>query len=166
MKSPNEMLTGNGHPEYGIREEWAPLMELAAREVFELMLGSTLTSPETAVEDNLSITSMVGLAGKLCGVMSVRCGAEAAMRMTSRMLGIEVNHAGPELSDALGEVCNMVAGNFKNKVSGLGDGCLLSVPTVIIGSDYCIHSLADSPAVQVSLLFEERPIVITLQIHS
>ena len=45
--------------------------------------------------------------------------------------------------DALGEICNMVAGNFKNKVSGLGNGCMLSVPTVITGRDYHCHSLGE-----------------------
>jgi len=45
--------------------------------------------------------------------------------------GVEAEKVGPEISDALGEVCNMIAGNFKNKISGLSEGCMLSVPTVI-----------------------------------
>jgi chemotaxis protein CheX len=77
-----------------------------------------------------------------------------------------VDKVGAEMTDALGEVCNMVAGNFKNKISGLGDGCMLSPPTVVTGSDYSMRSLADSPAVELSLLFEGMPIVISLQIHS
>ncbi len=165
MKSANEMLPVDGRPEVP-HQEWGSLIKVAAREVFELMIGCTLTTPEAAVEENFTVTSMVGLAGKLTGVMSVRCGPEAAIRITSRMLGVEVNHGGAEMTDALGEVCNMVAGNFKNKISGLGDDCMLSVPTVIVGSNYCVHSLADSPAIYVSLLFEKFPIAISLQIHS
>lgn len=161
MKSANEMLAANGR-----HEDWVPLMEVAAREVFELMLGCKLTVPETVSEDNLSITSMVGLAGRLCGVLSVRCDGKAAALMTSRMLGVDVDKVGAEMSDALGEIANMVAGNFKNKISGLGDSCMLSPPTVITGSDYSMHSLADSPAVELNLLFENLPVVISLQIHS
>ena len=70
------------------------------------------------------------------------------------------------MADALGEISNMVAGNFKNKIAGLGDGCMLSPPTVITGSNYDLHSLADSPGLQVRMLFEDMPIEITLQIHS
>ncbi len=70
------------------------------------------------------------------------------------------------MSDALGEICNMVAGNFKNKISGMGDGCMLSPPTVITGTDYSTHSLADSPGLELRLLFENLPIIISLQIHS
>lgn len=32
------------------------------------------------------------------------------------------------MADALGEVCNMVAGNFKNKIAGLAEGGMLSPP--------------------------------------
>jgi hypothetical protein len=60
----------------------------------------------------------------------------------------------------------MVAGNFKNKISGLGDGCMLSPPTVITGTDYSMYSLADSPALEVRVMFENMLIVISLQIHS
>jgi len=160
MKSASEMLAGNNH-----HEGWASLMEVASREVFELMLGSKLTIPETPSDANLSITSMVGLAGKLCGVLSLRCDGKTGALMTSRMLGIAADKVGAEMADALGEIANMVAGNFKNKISGLGDNCMLSPPTVIMGSDYNMHSGMDSPALELNLLFEDMPIVITLKIH-
>ena len=86
--------------------------------------------------------------------------------MTSKMLGVELDTVCPEVLDALGEVCNMVAGNFKHKIVGLAQGCMLSPPTVITGSDYNLHSTADSPTLEVWLLFEGMPLVISLQIHS
>jgi len=43
---------------------------------------------------------------------------------------------------------------------------MLSPPTVITGTDYSTHSLADSPGLELRLLFENHPIVISLQIHS
>ncbi|HTW57909.1 MAG TPA: chemotaxis protein CheX [Terriglobales bacterium] len=143
-----------------------PTLQLAMREVFELMLASALEVPvETPAEEGLDITSMVGLAGQLCGVLTLRCSAAAAARMASRMLGIDTDKAGPEMWDAVGEVCNMVAGNFKNKISGLGDGCMLSVPTVITGGDYALHSMVNDE-IRTALLFEGHPIVLCLEIHS
>jgi len=161
MKSAKELLAGHGS-----RETWIPLLETATREVFELMLGCELTVPAAAAEEPTpEVTAMVGLAGMLCGVLSVRCDGKAAALMTSKMLGVELDKVGAEVSDALGEVCNMVAGNFKNKIAGLAEGCLLSPPTVVTGSDYSLHSLAE-PGLELRLLFERRPIVISLQIHS
>jgi chemotaxis protein CheX len=86
--------------------------------------------------------------------------------MASRMLGVDLEKVGPELSDALGEVCNMVAGNFKNKISGLGDGCMLSPPSVITGEDYTVHTRPPMPTLEVNLLFEGMPLLITLHLHS
>ena len=149
-----------------VRENWPALLEVAAREVFELMLGCRLTPNETPSETSMDITSMVGLAGQLCGMMSIRCSKEASTIMASKMLGVGPAEIGPEMGDAFGEICNMVAGNFKNKIVGLSDGCMLSVPTVIMGNDYSLHALADAAAIELSLLFENRPVLITLQIHS
>jgi len=161
MKSLSEMLAANGS-----HENWIPLIEMSAREVFELMLSCQLTVPATAEETTLNVTAMVGLAGQLCGVLSVRCDGKAAELMTSKMLGVPLDKVGPEVSDALGEIANMVAGNFKNKIAGLAEGCMLSPPTVITGSDYDLHSPADSAALEVRLLFEGMPIVISLLIRS
>jgi chemotaxis protein CheX len=161
MTSANATQAGNGR-----HDEWVPVLDVAAREVFELMMGCKLTLPEGPITDNLNITSMVGLAGKLCGVMTVRCDGRSAALMASKMLGVEVDQVGNDLSDALGEVCNMVAGNFKSKISGLAEGCMLSPPTVITGSDYCMQSMTDSPAVELNVLFENMPVVISLQVHN
>jgi len=161
MKSVSELLATNGH-----HEAWKPLLELAAREVFELMLGCQLTVPEAADEAKPDITSMVGLAGALSGVLSVRCDRQAAALMASKMLGVDLDKVGPEIPDALGEVCNMVAGNFKNKIAGLAEGCMLSPPTIVSGSDYTLYSPTDSPALEVRLRFEGMPILIALLIQS
>jgi chemotaxis protein CheX len=161
MNAPKVALTtGDNH------EGWSSLLELATREVFQLMLGSELSLPGAEVNVTSGVTSMVGMAGQLCGVLTVRCDKKAGAAMASKMLGVPLESVGEEMSDAMGEICNMVAGNFKNKISGLGDGCMLSPPTVVTGRDYSTYSLADTPALEVRLLFEGMPILISLQIHS
>jgi len=161
MSSSRELLAAGGS-----HETWGPLLQLATCEVFQLMLGAELVLPEGEVKSPSGVTSMVGLAGLLCGVMTVHCDQKSATLMTAKMLGLPLDKVAAEMPDALGEICNMVAGNFKNKITGLGDGCMLSPPTVVIGSDYSTYSLADSPALEVRLLFEGMPLVVTLQIHS
>jgi chemotaxis protein CheX len=161
MKSLNALLAADA-----IRENWIPLLEMATREVFELMLSSQLAVPATAEEPTPEVTAMVGLAGRVCGVLSVRCDGKAGALMASKMLGVTLDKVGPEVSDALGEVCNMIAGNFKNKIAGLAESCMLSPPTVITGSDYTVRAHTDSPDLEVRLLFECMPIVVSLLIKS
>lgn len=147
------------------RQYWAPLLELSAQEVFALMLEESLEScPEPALVDSLDVTSMVGLAGSLCGLLTLRCSSQSAALMATKMLGADVASVKGQMEDAVGEVCNMVAGNFKNKISGLGDSCKLSVPTVITGSNYSLCTLAKDYTMEISLLFHGSPMVISLQL--
>lgn len=147
------------------REHWLPILQQAIQEVFELMLACSLEIPtEAPPELGLDTTSIVGLAGELCGILTVRCSARTAARMAARMLGTDLERASPEKWDAVGEICNMVAGNFKNKIAGLGDGCMLSAPAVITGADYSLHALIDDE-VRTVLLFEGEPVVLSLEIH-
>jgi chemotaxis protein CheX len=86
--------------------------------------------------------------------------------MASKMLGVEPEAVEEHIYDAVGEVCNMVAGNFKNKLTGISDKCMLSVPTVITGSDYCYHTLSDKGSLQLVVLFEGSRIMLSLELHS
>jgi chemotaxis protein CheX len=143
------------------------VLELATEEVFDTMLATHLELiPEPPSADDLDITAMVGLAGALCGVLTIRCNTRAGTSMASKMLGIDAETAAGQICDALGEICNMVAGNFKNKISGMGDGCMLSVPTVITGGDYNCHSLGSSSSLKASFLFDRETVLVALQIQA
>lgn len=145
---------------------WAPILELSAREVFKLMVGEELTSSsEPMQEQNLSVTSMVGLAGSVCGLLTLRCTHASANLMASKMLGLELGDFGDTTLDAVGEVCNMVAGNFKDKIAGMGDGCQLSVPTVIVGEDYNLRALTNDNAIEVKLVFHGSPLMFSIRLN-
>jgi chemotaxis protein CheX len=148
------------------QQNWLPMLDVAVREVFELMLGCKLHTADPTSNENLDVTAMVGLAGQLCGVLSMRCNRQTAALMAAKMLGSAPDENSPETYDAFGEVCNMVAGNFKNKIAKLGDGCMLSVPTVITGAEYTLHSLGNSVALEFTVLFEKLPVVVSLQVNS
>jgi chemotaxis protein CheX len=131
------------------------------------MLGTQLAAaPEVSPEEGLDVTSMVGLAGRVCGVLTLRCSAASAALIASKMLGVDAGQDGAEVWDAIGEVSNMIAGNFKNKIAGMGDGCMLSVPTVITGADYSLRALGDSDKVEIAQLFEGCPLIVSLEVHS
>jgi hypothetical protein len=84
------------------RECWVSTLQLAMQEVFDLMLACPLEVPASPPpEEGLDITAMVGLAGQLCGVLTVRCSAKSATHMASRMLGTDPEKAGPEVWDAM-----------------------------------------------------------------
>jgi chemotaxis protein CheX len=147
---------------------WKALMECAAVEVFELMAGVRLElDPAAALEQPRGEqTAMVGMAGALCGMTTLRCSQATAVKLASRMLGGDAASNPSTARDALGELCNMIAGNFKAKVNTLADHCMLSVPTVITGEDYSMESLEPVECVTVALTFDGQPIWISLTAHS
>ncbi len=145
---------------------WKPIMEMAAIEVFELMVGVRLkvspTAPATPAGEQ---TAMVGMAGALCGMTTIRCAGKTSGKLASLMLGSETDANTSTARDALGELCNMIAGNFKAKVSTLADHCLLSVPTVITGESYSMETSDPTESVVVVLDHEGQPIWVSLVIH-
>lgn len=148
------------------RTTWTPLLELSAREVFDIMLCTKLRSFDSPANiDEGAFTALVGLAGSLRGVLSIRCHEQAARMMASKMLGMPVEEVDNDSWDALGEIANMIAGNFKGKLSGVGNRCMLSVPTIITGTDYETRSITAGNRIEVIFDFEQRPLWVTLELN-
>jgi chemotaxis protein CheX len=149
------------------RELWPGVLGRAAHEVFAVMLGSQLAAaPDSFAGEEIDVTAMVGLAGQICGVVTVRCTAQAAALMASNMLGVDAKTLEPEICDAVGELCNMIAGDFKHKLADMAEDCMLSVPTVISGADYSLRALADSDHIEINLRYEGHPLIVSLQVHT
>ncbi len=157
-------MTWTNRPEI---EAWTPVLREATKEVLSIMAGLEAAEKGESDPPNCSeITAMVGLAGALCGIISVRCSKALANKISSRMLGLSPDQAAEQCGDAMGEVCNMVAGHFKAKIPPLEDKCLLSVPSVITGDNYTFHSFSAGQRVEVVLMAGEDPIWITLEARS
>jgi len=96
-------------------ENWQPVLELAIEEVFEIMVGTRVRPvPKSAAPPSGGYSAMVGIAGGLCGILSVTCDKKTAGEIARCMLGPEIADSEEQVSDALGEICNMIAGNFES----------------------------------------------------
>jgi OmpA family/Chemotaxis phosphatase CheX len=95
-------------------ENWLPILELAVEEVFGIMLNCKVRPvPKEEHDATAEFTAMVGLAGSLCGVLTVCCEGTTAHLVAKNMLGDSATSE-EEVADALGEICNMIAGNFES----------------------------------------------------
>ena len=167
--SPGGLAAGgsSGEARSSSREVWRDVLAKAACEVFEIMVGTSLgrvsgDGPGVVAD----FTAIVGIAGSLCGMLSLRSSSQSARRMAAHMLAVDEAGAGEHVQDAFGEVCNMIAGSFKARIADLADGCALSVPTVISGKDYSLHSLANGERFEVAFSFEDNLFSVTLDLHS
>lgn len=145
---------------------WKSVLECAILEVFEMMAATRLElNPANTDEPRGDQTAMVGLAGALCGMMTIRCSQRVAAKFASQMLDGASTSSPSTIRDALGELCNMIAGNFKAKISNLADSCVLSVPTVITGEDYSMSTLEPNEGLTIALNFDSEPIWVALVTH-
>ena len=153
------------YPEGG----WIPLVRSSIQDVFEIMLGCKVEISATTPPENLqAITAVIGLAGYVTGTLNLRCSAATARAIAGIMLGfaVEDGPAGEEIVyDALGEICNMVAGSFKGRIPGVEEACSLSTPTIVTGSDYQVHTIANGERVMAAFSFNGSPVWVSLELH-
>jgi CheY-specific phosphatase CheX len=149
------------------RTEWQSVLCETVIETFSTMAGVAVTVPHEISPPNLAqMTGVIGIAGNIRAIFSLRCSQKCAIDIASKMLGIAPDDPGAEkaASDAVGEVCNVVAGYFKAKI-GLGDKGSLSLPTIVIGKSYTIHLTSGCERLEFPLLFEGQGIWFTLDIR-
>jgi chemotaxis protein CheX len=109
-------------------------------------------------------TAIVGFSGALRGSCEVRMSSEAARSIASAMLGgTPIAEDDDSIGDALGEICNMLAGGWKNRIPTLACLCSLSPPTVISGCDYKVQMSTSSLAVSRHYAFDVHTLSVSLR---
>lgn len=138
-------------------------LDASVDEVFHLMLGvecrRDLDPPPADCE---SVTAVVGFGGLLSGACIFRTGTSAALRIAELMTGMPFEEADDTVKDAIGEICNMLAGVWKGKVPELAAHCGLSVPAVITGRNYNLHVQAPEFRLHHTYCFEEQTFEVTI----
>lgn len=115
-------------------------LDSSVEEVFQLMLGVACRLEDTpSPAEDESVTAVVGFGGALSGACLFRSGGLSATRIAACMTGTEFAAIDDTVQDAIGEICNMLAGTWKGRVPELAANCGLSVPAVITGRNYNLH---------------------------
>ncbi len=141
----------------------------ATKEVFSTMIMMDLEANFPLIESvktfHCSISGMVGMAGIYTGILAIHCPQIFALKITSNMLGMDVEEVDEDVTDALGEIANMLGGYVKMVLSKGGMDINLSIPTVISGEEYTISAMSDSDCVAVPFTYEEHTFVVSLKLR-
>lgn len=112
-------------------------LDATVEEVFAVVMGCACAPiAEAKIIEEISLMSVVGFGGILSGACVFRCGAQAALTIAGRMMNATLTELDTTVQDAIGEICNMLAGGWKGRIPELAAACSLSLPTVITGRDY------------------------------
>ena len=127
---------------------------------------STCRSSPTAPpppSDASTVTGIVNIDGAWRGAVLVRCPLALASLLTAAMFQGDDEPDFEEVSDALGELTNMVAGNIK---ALLPQPSAISLPTVAFGSQYEISVKGTHTVATVPFTSKSYPLVVSLVQHS
>lgn len=109
-------------------------------EAFEMMIGQPVEQLPQGLEPpagwTVHVAASVSFGGHRRGVVTVHSSVPAARQIAGSMLGMEAGEVNDELADAMGEVANLVAGAFRTKLAAVEPASVITVPTVIVGSDF------------------------------
>ena len=118
--------------------------------------------PEVPVDDHteLCVTACVLISGGWEGAVIVRCDSQLARRSGALMFDSTPETIGSDdINDAMGELVNMVGGNFKNLIPEM---CSLSLPAVVEGRDYTVKVPGSQPVKRVAFLSEGSVLTVTV----
>ncbi|MBD3317337.1 MAG: chemotaxis protein CheX, partial [Chitinivibrionales bacterium] len=79
---------------------------------------------------------VIGLSGDAQGSIALSFPKVMGLKVVSKMIGMEVKVVGPELSDGIGELTNIIAGNAKQHFKSLN--LCISLPNVVVGNDHIL----------------------------
>ena len=112
-------------------------MLAAAAEVFETMIFMDIR--ESLAQDcppkGSTLLGSITFTGDIEGCLGICCSVPCAKAIAQNMLGLaETDELGEaEITDAIGEVVNMVMGSVKSRIQGKVGSLNVSIPTVVRG---------------------------------
>lgn len=113
----------------------------AAISAFDTMLGCTLTRGTLYVKNGSQpeheVSGIIGLSGKAKGTVVLGLGREAALSAAETLLEERPPEINADVTDAVGELANIIAGSAKAKLENLS--LSVSLPTVITGKGHCVE---------------------------
>jgi chemotaxis protein CheX len=121
--------------------EFAEPFLASAVSTFSTMLGCKLIPGEPFIKGDLptehEVTGVIGLSGKAKGAVALSLCREAALSASAAMLGQRPSDVNHDVTDAVGELTNMIAGGAKARLEHLSLSA--SLPTVIVGQGHVME---------------------------
>jgi CheY-specific phosphatase CheX len=119
----------------------------AVLKTFHTMLAIEL-EPRRTMEmspfDSEHVLAEVSFVGKTSGLVHLRLPSASIAMLGDRLLGLPPEALADEAiaNDVLGELCNMIVGNFKSYLCDAGLDCKLSIPKIARTADFKLHAVS------------------------
>ena len=141
--------------------ELVEITELVWTSLLDLPLKLRIPGdPAPPRNDSRTFTGCVQVTGAWEGAITVHCSERLAQIVTGAMFGSEPEETThEEVSDALGELANMIGVNVK---ALMPEPCKLSLPTVADGIDYRLKIPGTRPLTAVTWNCGDEPLMVRI----
>ncbi|MDA3834520.1 MAG: chemotaxis protein CheX [Spirochaetales bacterium] len=109
---------------------------------------------------NGDVSGIIGLTGSATGSMALSFSEGSILKIVSNMLGEEIKEINGDITDAVGEITNMVSGAARKELEPLGLNILAAIPTVVSGKSHSIAHVLGGPSIIIPFETEDGPFVV------
>jgi chemotaxis protein CheX len=132
-----------------MKVEWINAFIIATRDTFSKMLTLQveagrpyLLTEEMNIKD---ISGMIGLSGTIKGAVVIGFPEQGAIKAANKFLGETLTQLGPDCSDAIGELINIIAGYVKKFIQNEKFG--ISLPSIARGPKHMVYMPKYAPTI-------------------
>ena len=103
-------------------------------------------------KDNVAqgdVSGIIGFTGEQNGTVSVTFDELCILKVVSNMFGEEMKELNDEVTDAVGEITNMISGQARKELEEMGRLFHGAIPTVITGKNHKIESTTKGPKIAI-----------------
>ena len=124
-------------PMEGATEEQIQAIRDAVLETFAMICGESPTykGEGGAGEPSDCVAAVVSIVGKLAWSLMLGFPRETAPALVSGFTGLDIPYESSDMSDAVGELANILAGDVVARFEALGVKVEMSLPTIMRGTD-------------------------------
>jgi chemotaxis protein CheX len=113
----------------------------STKNLFATMLSSPVTFGAPAMCEHPAghdVSAIISYSGDISGSVVLGLSGDAAVHIASRLAGVPLEPGSADLTDAIGEVINMIAGGAKARLNGRSIS--MSCPSVIHAPGHLVRS--------------------------
>lgn len=135
---------------------------------FTTMLGLNPTKKAISVKEDFNsttdISGVIGMSGNASGNVVLGFPKRLALKAVQRLLGLsdDVKCIDSDVTDAIGELANMIAGGAKKQLNEFGFNITITPPNIVVGRGHRIFTQSGAPAL--SILFDSEEGEFTLDV--
>ncbi len=152
----------------GMKAEWINPFIVATRDTFDRMMRLKVSNGKpyllSAEMNTKDISGMIGLSGSIRGAVVIGFPTDSALRIVNTFMQENFTKLGPDVSDAVGEIANIIAGYVKKFIPT--ETIDISLPSVVRGEKHMVQMPKDSPVLVIPFESEQGTFVLEVAMRS